>query len=165
MNNAYVINEIGANLSQIHEKRNTLEKDIANAQKLIKCNELGNQSRNQMLDHLVHNQLVNEELSIEAEEVLLDKLSEEFKTEIKESTQLKEIRRNLFVLINFTKSFQEEVSKRLVKVIYPPHAVLPNHHGKERLYLITKGAVDIMTERKYGNRVFPEKLVKSIELT
>lgn len=75
MNNAYVISEIGANLSLIHERRNTLEKDIANAQKLIKFNHLPKESRSLLLDCLIKNQISNEELSIEDEESLLDKLS------------------------------------------------------------------------------------------
>jgi hypothetical protein len=68
------------------------------------------------------------------------------------------------MLSNFSKRFQYEISKKLIKVIYPPHAILPNHNGKERLYIITKGAVDIVTDKKYRNGGFPEKVIKSIEL-
>lgn len=145
MNNAYVINEIGANLSLIHERRNTLEKDIANAQKIIRFNHMDNQARTRMLDYLMRNQPPNEELSVDDEEALLDKLSEEFKGEIKEDGQMRAIKKNLFFLANFTRRFQREISRRLVKVIYPPHSVLPNHFGRERIYLICKGVVDIVT--------------------
>jgi hypothetical protein len=102
----------------------------------------------------VNNQLTNEELSITAEDSLMDKLSDEFKVEIKESSQLRVVHKNIFLLSNFTRRFQYEISKKLVKVIYPPHTVLPYHVGKERLYFITKGSVDILTEKRYKNRIF-----------
>lgn len=51
-----------------------------------------------------------------------------------------------------------------MKVIYPPHSVLPNHPGRERLYIISKGSVDIITEKRCNNRAFAEKVIKSIEV-
>lgn len=93
----------------------------------------------------MRNQVANEELSVADEEALLDKLSEEFKGEIKQDSQLRAVKKNVFLLANFTRRFQNEVSKRLIKTIYPPHSVLANHPGRERLFIISKGTVDIVT--------------------
>lgn len=64
MNNAYVISEIGANLAQLHEKRNTLERDVANAQRMARDNCIIDLARNRMLSQLIRNQAAHEELSV-----------------------------------------------------------------------------------------------------
>lgn len=40
VNNAYIINEFGVTLTQIYMRRNMLERDIANAEKLVNFNHL-----------------------------------------------------------------------------------------------------------------------------
>lgn len=42
--------------------------------------------------------------------------------------------------------------------------MLPNHIGRERLYIVSKGSVDILTDRKMEKAVFSERVLKSLEL-
>ena len=42
--------------------------------------------------------------------------------------------------------------------------MLPNHIGRERLYIVAKGTVDILTDRKMEKAVFSERVLKSLEL-
>lgn len=87
-------------------------------------------ARNRMLSQLIRNQAAHEELSVHDETALLGKLTEEFGSEVRQSSQLRAIKRSLFLISNFSRRFHDEAARRLVKAIYPPHAVLPNHIGR-----------------------------------
>lgn len=51
------------------------------------------------------------------------------------------VKTSLFMLANFSKRMQIELSKRMVKAIYPPNTTLLQILGKEKLFILAKGTL------------------------
>ena len=98
-----------------------------------------------MREELVKNQQINDELSLKEEERILSKLNDELKEQICVTNQINVVKTSLFILSNFGKRIQIEMSKRMIKVIYPPNNTLFQIFGKEKLFVLAKGTLEIMT--------------------
>jgi hypothetical protein len=55
------------------------------------------------------------------------------------------------------------MSKRMIKVIYPPNTTLLQVCGKEKLFVLAKGTLEIVTEKRWKNRTFSEKALRVME--
>lgn len=58
---------------------------------------------------------------------------------------------NLYLISTFSKKLLDDLSIKLVKAIYPPHIFLPITRDKLRFYIVAKGSVDIIPDRKITN--------------
>jgi hypothetical protein len=50
---------------------------------------------------------------------------------------------------------QLEISKKLIKTIYSPNTTLVQTFGKEKLFILTRGTVNIFTESKLKGKTAP----------
>jgi hypothetical protein len=53
------------------------------------------------------------------------------------------IKTSVFFLCQWTKHFQRTIADRLVRKVYSPEEVLCQPLGKERLFILSKGTIDI----------------------
>ena len=54
---------------------------------------------------------------------------------------------------------QNDLSKKLEKFIFSPNERIVN---KDKLFIVTKGKIDVFIERKIGNKVYVKKFLKSV---
>ena len=90
------------------------------------------------------------------------KLNEELRNEVQHANQLKIIKTSLFFLCNWSKKMQNELSKKLQKFIFSPNERIQD---RDKLYIVTKGAIDVYIEKKSGNRVYCKKHLNTIQRT
>lgn len=69
---------------------------------------------------------------------------------------------SLFFICHWTKNLQTEVAKRLIKRILVPNEPLLQAVGKERIYIIRSGKVEIYTNNCLGFKRHFKKLLKTI---
>jgi signal-transduction protein with cAMP-binding, CBS, and nucleotidyltransferase domain len=73
------------------------------------------------------------------------------------------IKTSLFFICHWTKNFQTEIAKKLVKKILIPNENIIQNLGKERIYIIKSGKLEIYTDNSHGLRKNFKKLLKTIE--
>ena len=59
--------------------------------------------------------------------------------------KLELIRRNVFFLCHWTQGFQRHIASKLIRQIYSPDDILPQEPGKEKIYVLSRGKVNIET--------------------
>jgi flavorubredoxin len=73
------------------------------------------------------------------------------------------IKSSLFFICHWTKNLQIEVAKRLVKKILVPNEKALQAFGRERIYIIKSGRLEIYTNNCMGFKRQFKKLLKTIE--
>jgi hypothetical protein len=59
----------------------------------------------------------------------------------------------VFFLCHWSKNFQRKIATKLIRQVYSPDEVLPQVHGKERLYILGSGKIEI--EANFSERQRP----------
>ena len=86
-------------------------------------------------------------------------------------TKFQLIKTSVFFLCHWTKKFQRTIADKLVRQVYSPEQVLPQIHGKEKIYILSRGKINIeanfvskqinfMRKRLATIEVYPEKDVQ-----
>jgi signal-transduction protein with cAMP-binding, CBS, and nucleotidyltransferase domain len=73
------------------------------------------------------------------------------------------VKSSLFFICHWTKLFQTEIAKRLVKKILIPNEMIIQAAGKENIYVIKSGKLEVYTNNCIGFRKSFKKLLKTIE--
>ena len=55
------------------------------------------------------------------------------------------IKSNVFFLCHWTKRFQRIIADKLIRQVYSPDECLMQIQGREKLYILSKGKIDIET--------------------
>lgn len=91
------------------------------------------------------------------------KLSEDLRIEIKSQNALKIVKSSIFFLLRWSIAFQNAISLRLSSIIFPPGEILYQPVGKERIYIIREGKIDIYASKRGAKRGSNATILKSIE--
>ena len=75
----FIVNEVGAALGNMRQRRANLEKDIFNSEKISSQYELNSDLGRKVRDYVINNQIAQEELGISEENDFLMKLNEELR--------------------------------------------------------------------------------------
>ena len=78
--------------------------------------------------------------------------------EIQIESGLQVIKNSIFMIANWTGKFQSKVAEKLVKEVYKAEETLPQSFGKEKLYILDKGRIDIMN----CSKSYFQKVLKSL---
>lgn len=97
--------------------------------------------------HIINNKTTDSQLSPEEENSVMLKLSEDLRMEIKSQNALKIVKSSIFFLLRWSISFQNAISLRLSSIIFPPGEILYQPVGKERIYIIREGKIDIYASK------------------
>jgi hypothetical protein len=67
------------------------------------------------------------------------------------------IKTNVFFLCHWTKNFQKNIASKLVRQVYSPNEVLSQLSGKEKLYILSRGKIDVEADFFSQERLLSRK--------
>ena len=79
-------------------------------------------------------------------------------------TKFQLIKTSVFFLCHWTKKFQRTIADKLVRQVYSPEQVLPQIHGKEKIYILSRGKIDIEANFFSRQRPLSRKRLATIEI-
>lgn len=94
---------------------------------------------------------------------MLAQLSDELRDAIAQETCLSVVKSSLFFVCHWTKRFQSKIARRLTKKILNPDEYLVQTSGKERIFIVKSGKLEIYTNSCHGFKKNFKKLLKTIE--
>jgi hypothetical protein len=98
----YMINVIGVTLAEMRKKQESLNSELAVADKLCKYFSVNTDLSYRMKNFLSDNYKVDKSFSLAEEAKIMEKLNPVLRNEILKETNSKVIRKSLFFLMNFT---------------------------------------------------------------
>lgn len=73
----------------------------------------------------------------------MGKLSDDISSSIDTYHKLHTIKTSIFFICEWSKKFKVRVAENLIKALYAPQQTFPQQHGRERLYILFRGRMDI----------------------
>jgi hypothetical protein len=132
-----------------------LFRNISAAEKVVDTYGLPEDIATRMRNYLIDNTLDAHELDRKEEENVLCRLNEDIRADIDSYHKLETVKRSIFFICQWSKKFKQRVAEGLVKTLYTPQETLTQVQGKERLFLLVSGRLEvgICMESKGGSRV------------
>ena len=96
------------------------------------------------------NQIAGTRFNVEQEDLFLGKLNDElrqgiflFYLEVSGFNRFQLVKSNIFFLCHWSNRFQKTIADKLIRHVYSPDECLTQIQGKEKLYVLNKGKIDI----------------------
>lgn len=70
----------------------------------------------------------------------------------------------MFMIGNWTGKLQYKIARKLIKEIYAIDESLPQTFGKEKIYILEKGKIDVISNTKSGFKVCFQKILKTLSI-
>lgn len=82
--------------------------------------------------------------------------------EIKLESNLKVLKRSVFMLVNWTGKMQNKMARKMIKEVFQPEELLLQAPGKEKLYILDKGRIGIYNHVKNNSKLCFQRQVKEL---
>jgi hypothetical protein len=96
-----------------------------------------------MRNYLINHSLNTHEVNLKEEELFLRRLNDELRADIDSYHKLETVKTSIFFICHWSKKFKQRVARDLVKVLYPPQETLTQVHGREKLFILVSGKLDL----------------------
>ena len=79
-------------------------------------------------------------------------------------TQFQLVKSNVFFLCHWTNRFQRKIAEKLIRQVYSPEECLSQVQGRERLYILSKGKINIEANSVDRGKDLYRKVLNSLEV-
>lgn len=82
-------------------------------------------------------------MNLEEEDLFLRKLNDDLRADIDSYHKLETVKNSIFFICHWSKKFKQRVAINLIKVLYSPQETLTQVHGKEKIFILVSGKIDL----------------------
>ena len=121
--------------------------------------------------YVINNQIASNRFNCEEEDSFMKKLSDDVRqcilfsiSEVSTFNRVQLVKKSMFFLCNWTKRFRNLIATKLERIVISPDEPLSQIRGKEKLYLLFRGKVDVETNFESDYHSKPRKHLATIEI-